>query len=141
MGLQPRARYNLRSCHAKSFWYVFKIGIPLMLLAALLGALVIELVPQDAWLLPVSFAGIVLVAVIGTFLPVPMAFDVAIAYLAMRHGVPLPHVVTLLCTLGIFSIYSFAMVGKTISWKIASAVYGAVGLFGVLAGLAARLFS
>ena len=109
--------------YAKSFWYVFKIGIPLMLLAAFLGALVIELVPQNALMVPVSFAGIVLVAVIGTFLPVPMAFDVVIAYLAMRHGVPLPYVVTLLCTLGIFSIYSFAMVGKTISWKIAAAVY------------------
>jgi len=127
--------------YAKSFWYVFKIGIPLMLLAAFLGALVIELVPQNALLVPVSFAGIVLVAVIGTFLPVPMAFDVVIAYLAMRHGVPLPYVVTLLCTLGIFSIYSFAMVGKTISWKIAGAVYGAVAFFGVLAGLATRMFS
>jgi uncharacterized membrane protein YraQ (UPF0718 family) len=127
--------------YAKSFWYVFKIGIPLMLLAAFLGALVIELVPQNALLVPVSLAGIVLVAVIGTFLPVPMAFDVVIAYLAMRHGVPLPYVVTLLCTLGIFSIYSFGMVGKTISWKIAGAVYGAVASFGVLAGLTARLFS
>ena len=101
----------------------------------------IELVPQNALLVPVSFAGIVLVAVIGTFLPVPMAFDVVIAYLAMRHGVPLPYVVTLLCTLGIFSIYSFAMVGKTISWKIAARVYGAVAFFGVLAGLATRMFS
>ena len=127
--------------YAKSFWYVFKIGIPLMLLAAFLGALVIELVPQNALLVPVSFAGIVLVAVIGTFLPVPMAFDVVIAYLAMRHGVPLPYVVTLLCTLGIFSIYSFAMVGKTISWKIAATVYAAVAFFGVLAGLATRIFS
>jgi uncharacterized membrane protein YraQ (UPF0718 family) len=127
--------------YAKSFWYVFKIGIPLMLLAAFLGALVIELVPQNALRVPVSLAGIVLVAVIGTFLPVPMAFDVVIAYLAMRHGVPLPYVVTLLCTLGIFSIYSFAMVGKTISWKIAGAVYGAVAFLGVLAGLATRLFS
>jgi uncharacterized membrane protein YraQ (UPF0718 family) len=126
--------------YAKSFWYVFKIGIPLMLLAAFLGALVIELVPQNALLVPVSFAGIVLVAVIGTFLPVPMAFDVVIAYLAMRHGVPLPYVVTLLCTLGIFSIYSFAMVGKTISWKIAAAVYSAVAFFGAVAGLATRIF-
>jgi uncharacterized membrane protein YraQ (UPF0718 family) len=102
--------------YAKSFWYVFKIGIPLMLLAAFLGALVIELIPQNA-------------------------LDVVIAYLAMRRGVPLPYVVTLLCTLGIFSIYSFAMVGKTISWKIAAAVYGAVAFFGVLAGLATRMFS
>jgi len=127
--------------YAKSFWYVFKIGVPFMLLAALLGALVIELVPQNALLVPVSLAGIVLVALVGTFLPVPMAFDVIVAYLAMTHGVPLPYVVTLLCTLGIFSIYSFSMVGKTISWKIAGLVYGAVTILGVAAGLLTRFFS
>ena len=129
------------TAYAKSFWYVFKIGIPFMLLAALLGALVIELVPQNALLVPVSLAGIILVALVGTFLPVPMAFDVIVAYLAMRQGVPLPYVVTLLCTLGIFSIYSFSVVGKTISWKIAGLVYSAVTILGVAAGFLTRLFS
>ena len=112
-----------------------------MLLAALLGALVIELVPQNALMVPVSLAGIILVALVGTFLPVPMAFDVIVAYLAMTQGVPLPYVVTLLCTLGIFSIYSFSVVGKTISWKIAGLVYGAVTILGVAAGLLTRLFA
>lgn len=126
---------------AKSFWYVFKVGAPLMLLAALLGALVIELLPQNALVAHVTLAGIVLVALIGTFLPVPMAFDVVIAYLAMSRGVPLPYVVALLCTLGIYSVYSFSVVGKTVSWKVAAAVYGAVALLGVLAGLTAGLSS
>lgn len=71
----------------------------------------------------------------------PMAFDVVIAYVAMARGVPLPYVATLLCTLGIFSIYSFGILGKTISSKIAAVVYGAVACLGVLAGLAAQLFS
>jgi uncharacterized membrane protein YraQ (UPF0718 family) len=127
--------------YAKSFWYIFKIGVPFMVLAALLGALVIELVPQNALIARVSLTGIILVSLIGTFLPVPMAFDVVIAYLAMTHGVPLPYVVTLLCTLGIFSVYSFGIVGKTISWKTAGAVFGAVAFLGALAGLATRLFS
>jgi uncharacterized membrane protein YraQ (UPF0718 family) len=124
---------------AKSFWYIFKVGAPLMLLAALLGALVIELLPQNVLIAHVTVAGIVLVALIGTLLPVPMAFDVVIAYLAMTRGVPLPYVVALLCTLGIYSVYSFAVVGKTISWKVAAAVYGAVALLGVFAGLTAGL--
>jgi uncharacterized membrane protein YraQ (UPF0718 family) len=128
----------------KSFWYVFKIGAPLMVLAALLGALAIELLPQG-WLIsqgtivPVTLLGILLVAVIGAFLPVPMAFDVVIAYVAMTHGVPLPYVVTLLCTLGIYSVYSFAVLGKTISWKAGATVYGAVVALGVAAGVATRL--
>jgi hypothetical protein len=42
-----------------------------------------------------------------------------------------------LCTLGIYSVYSYSVVGKTISWRVAGAVYGAVALLGVVAGVAA----
>jgi hypothetical protein len=66
-----------------------------------------------------------------------MAFDVVIAYVAMSRGVPLPYVVTILCTLGIYSVYSFLVVGKTISWKIAAAAGGAVAVLGAVAGIAA----
>jgi uncharacterized membrane protein YraQ (UPF0718 family) len=127
--------------YAKSFWLVFRVGFPLMLLAAFLGALAIELLPPQAVNIPVSFAGIILVALIGAFLPVPMAFDVVIAYIAMTHGVPLPYAVVMLCTLGIFSIYSLTVVGKTISWKIAGATYAAVAFLGAVAGIAVRLIS
>jgi uncharacterized membrane protein YraQ (UPF0718 family) len=122
---------------AKSFWYVFRVGAPLMLLAACLGALIVETVPPQALNTPVTVAGIVLVAIVGTLLPVPMAFDVVIAYIAMTRGVPLPYVVTLLCTLGIYSIYSFAVVGRTMSWKVAGAASGAVVCLGALAGFVA----
>lgn len=128
-------------CHAKSFWIVFRTGFPLMLLAAVLGALAIELVPRQAVHTPVSIVGIVLVALIGAFLPVPMAFDVVIAYIAISSGAPLPYVAVILCALGIYSVYSIAVVGKTISWKVATATYTAVVLLGVFAGFATRIFS
>ena len=134
-----RAFRSTAESFLKSFWYVFRIGAPLMLLAALLGALVIELLPQNALMTHVTVAGIMLVALIGAFLPVPIAFDVVIAYLAMTRGVPLPYVVTLLCTLGIYSVYSFLVMGKTISWKIALEAYGAVAFLGALAGLTTEL--
>src|SRR6266446_6895533 len=92
---------------AKSFWYVFRVAFPLMILVAILGA----------------------------FLPVPMAFDVAIAYIAMTKGVPLPYVVTILCTLGIISVFSLSVVGKTISWKVAAGAYATVVALGTLAGV------
>jgi hypothetical protein len=68
-----------------------------------------------------------------------MAFDVVIAYLAMTHGVPLPYVVAILCTLGIYSVYSFSVIGKTISWKLATATYFTVAFLGLAAGIAALL--
>lgn len=55
-----------------------------------------------------------------------MAFDVAIAYIAVTKGVPLHYVVTILCTLGIISVFSLSVVGKTISWKVAAAAYATV---------------
>lgn len=124
--------------YAKSFWTVFRVAFPLMILAAVLGAFVVELIPPQALITHVSFLGIVAVAAISAFLPVPMAFDVAIAYIVMTHGVPLAYVATILCTLGIISVYSLSVVGKTISWKIAGATYATVVFFGIIAGLAAR---
>lgn len=124
--------------YAKSFWYVFRVAFPLMMLAAVLGALVVEALPQKALLAQVSFVGIALVALVGAFLPVPMAFDVAIAYIAMSKGVPLPYVVTLLCTLGIISVFSLSVIGKTISWKVAAGAYATVAALGMAAGLIAR---
>jgi uncharacterized membrane protein YraQ (UPF0718 family) len=121
--------------YAKSFWHVARVGVPLMVLAAALGALAVETIPQHGLHAPATLGGIVLVALVGTFLPVPMAFDVVIAYVAMSQGVALPYVVTILCTLGIYSVYSFLVVGKTISWKIAAAAGGAVAGLGALAGV------
>jgi hypothetical protein len=127
--------------YAKSFWYVFRVAFPLMILAAALGALVVEVLPQQTLLAPVTIGGIVLVALVGAFLPVPMAFDVAIAYIAMTKGVPLPYVVTILCTLGIVSVFSLSVIGKTVSWKVAGAAYGTVAILGTLAGVLTRMLN
>jgi hypothetical protein len=67
-----------------------------------------------------------------------MAFDVAIAYVEMTRGVPLPYVVTILCTLGIVSVYSLSIVGKSISWKVAAFAYATVVMLGTIAGVIAR---
>ena len=124
--------------YAKSFWYVFRIAFPLMLAAAALGALAVELLPAQVLVAKVTIGGIVLVALVAAFLPVPMAFDVAIAYIAMTRGVPMPYVVTILCTLGIVSVYSLAVVGKSMSWRVAAAAYATVVMLGAGAGVISR---
>ena len=124
--------------YAKSFWIVFRLAFPLMILAAILGAVAVELIPPQALAGHVSVIGILLVSAIAAFLPVPMAFDVGIAFILMAHGTPLPFVAAILCTLGIISMYSLSVVGKTISWKIAGAIYATVVCLGTIAGLLAR---
>jgi hypothetical protein len=121
--------------YLRSLWYVFRIAFPWMLLAALLGAIVIELIPPTALAANVTIGGIVMVALVAAFLPVPMAFDVAIAYIAMTRGVPMPYVVTILCTLGIISVYSLSIVGKSVSWRVAAAAYTTVVILGSASGL------
>jgi len=135
----PAAVRNVLCSFAQSFWYVFRVAFPLMLLAAVLGALAVELLPPQALIAQVTVGGILLVAVVAAFLPVPMAFDVAIAYIAMTKGVPLPYVVTILCTLGIISVYSLSIVGKSLSWRVAAAAYTTVAALGTFAGLLTRL--
>ncbi len=113
--------------------------VPFMILAALLGAIVAELVPAQLIPAHVNLLGIVLVALTGAFLPVPMAFDVAAAFILMTRGVPMPYVVTLLCTLGAFSVYPILIVGRTMSWKTALRVFAAVTFLGIFAGLGTAL--
>jgi uncharacterized membrane protein YraQ (UPF0718 family) len=135
-----QAMVSVARSYAKSFWYVFRAAFPLMILGAVLGALVIELLTPQAIVGQASILGIVLVALVGAFLPVPMAFDVAIAYIAMTHGTPLPYVVAILCTLGIISVFSLSVIGKTISWRLAGAAYATVAALGMVAGVIARGF-
>ncbi len=113
--------------------------VPLMLLAAFLGALTAELLPAENIPATATLLGILLIALIGTFLPVPMAFDVALAFVLMTRGVPLPYVVVLLCTLGAFSVYPFLIIGRSISWRTAIAMFVLVMLVGVVAGVGTGL--
>jgi uncharacterized membrane protein YraQ (UPF0718 family) len=124
--------------YLKSFWNVFRVAFPLMLLAAVLGALVVELIPQQALIGQATILGIIAVSLVSTFLPIPMAFDVAIAYILMTKGVPLPYVAVILCTSGVLSVFSMSVIGKTISWRIATATYGVVVCLGIVAGWVVR---
>ena len=135
-----QALTNTTRSYARSFWTVFRVAFPLMILAAVLGAFAVELLPQQALSGSVTLIGIIAVALVSAFLPVPMAFDVAIAYILMTKGVPLPYVAAILCTLGIVSVYSLAVVGRSISWRIAGATYSVVVVLGIMAGLAVRIF-
>ncbi len=85
--------------------------------------------------MPVSVVGVILVAILGTLLPVPMAFDVALAWVLYKAGVPTPYVVTLLCTLGVVSIYSLSALGQKLGVKAAGSLAGAAALLGSIAGL------
>ena len=117
---------------------VFQL-VPAMALAGLLGSVMVTVVPFQE-LARFSRPGLLAlagIALLGTFLPVPIAFDVITCALLYTAGMPVEVVAVLLFTLGAYSIYSFSVVGQTISPQLAMKLYAAVTLLGILVGLAA----
>src|SRR5712692_4309770 len=132
--------------YAKNLWTVIRLSLPLMLLAGLLGAAMVEFLPwtQVASIAQVegflaNAAVIVLVAAFGTLLPVPIAFDVVVCAVLWNAGVPMYVVATLLVTLALYSVYPWSLIGPTLSWKIAGLAGAAVLLLGIAAGATAGL--
>jgi len=116
-------------------WLTF----PWMILAAVVGAIMVEVIPSYGTHLPVSFVGIVAVAILGTLLPVPMALDVALAFVLYRSGVPVPYVVVLLCTLGPVSVYSLMALGQQLGRTATVRLAGATIVLGCIVGWLAML--
>lgn len=124
--------------YAKNLWYVVKTTLPLMVLAGVLAALVVHLVPLEQVAgLPVSVPGLVAVAMFGLFLPLPIALDIVIASALLAAGVPMIYVGTLLFTLGIYSVYSFSIVWTTLSARVACTLVVVLLVLGIGAGLIA----
>ena len=134
--------------YARNLWTVLRISLPLMAVAGLLGAVMVEFLPwtkvaqiaQVDGLLP-NAAVLVLVAIFGTLLPVPIAFDVVICAVLWNAGVPTYVVATLLVTLAMYSVYPWSLIGTTLSWRVAAVAGAAVCVLGILAGGVAGLAS
>jgi uncharacterized membrane protein YraQ (UPF0718 family) len=136
---------------AKALFFILKKTLPLMLLAGLLGSVFISLMDWDSifslsqLMTPQQSIKIILLvlaafALIGTFLPVPIAFDVIVVAILLNLGISYSIASTLLFTLGIFSIYSFFIVKKAINLKTALLLFSAVAFVGFLNGLMGLYF-
>jgi len=126
---------------AKSLWFIVSRTLPLMLLAGFLGAVVATLVPPETFSgLSFGFVTVFLAALLGTFLPVPIGFDVVVSGALLGGGMDVGLVTTLLFTLGIFSVYSFFIVAGAISLRAASLLVGAIVVIGTLAGIGVHYY-
>ncbi len=101
--------------------YVAVRTVPLMLVAGLLGAALSHLIPFSLFVERPSFFSILLVSLVGVLLPVPVAFDVILSNALYVQGLPINVVTMLLCSLGIFSLYSFFIVWNSVNklWALA----------------------
>ena len=114
--------------------FIVRSTVPLMLIAGLLGAIVIELLPLSTFSgVPASPIVLLAAAIVGTFLPVPVAFDVLIVAALMKSGLPASIGMALLFTLGLFSVYPFLVIWRSMSRKAAIAIFAGVALTGTVA--------
>lgn len=122
----------------KNLLYVVVRTVPLMLLAGFLGAVVVHLLPLDFLLeFEPSVGSLLLVALVGVFLPVPIAFDIVLAAVLVAAGAPMIYSMTLLFTLGIFSVYPFFIVWNTISRRVAVVLSMVLMCLGLAGGIIA----
>lgn len=126
---------------AANLWYIIKMTVPLMLLAGFLGTLAAILLPPDlVTTLPFGILALVVIAAVGLFLPVPIAFDVVVCGMLMGLGLSQGYVMALLFTLGSFSIYSFFIVAQAVSLRAASLLSATVLVLGILSGAGAHYY-
>jgi len=134
------AIFQTAKSYAKNLiWIVVATG-PLMILAGALGVGLTEVVDLQHYTQEFSFWGLALVALVGTFLPAPIALDLILAQAFMIAGVNDAYVMALLFTLGIYSIYSCFIVWKSISRKIAISLYASTVILGIASGYIAKIY-
>lgn len=125
--------------YAKNLWFILYTTVPLMLLAGFLGAVVATLFPLEA-LAGREFGplGLAFAAVVGVIMPVPIGFDVVVSGALLNGGLGHGYIMTLVFTLGSFSIYSFFIVGSSVGWRAAGMLGAVIMALGFLAGLGAQ---
>lgn len=123
----------------RNLGYIVLRTVPLMLLAGVLGAVVVHVIPLPTLVdYEPSFLSVAAVALVGIFLPVPVAFDLVLVAVLISAGAPMIYSMTLLFTLGIFSIYPFFIVWNTISRRVALVLTAVLVVIGIAGGYVAE---
>lgn len=130
-----------------AFLTLLAIALPLMILAGFLGSVAVTLLPWDMfkaldWQFTAGAAALFMtvLALFGTLLPSPIAFDVVLSSVLLQVGVPMPYVAVFFFTLGTFSIYALFIVWQAVSFRVASFLFVATAALGILAGISAMIF-
>jgi uncharacterized membrane protein YraQ (UPF0718 family) len=127
--------------YALNLWKLIRSAVPMMLAAAVISSVAVEFIPFQSIFAHVSFAGLLLTALVTVFLPVPIALDVMVAHHLYTHGVPAPYVMLCLFTLGTYSILPMIYLWQEVSRRLAVGLYLMFVTLGLLAAYTIGLIS
>ena len=131
----------LMRTYARNLFFIALITVPLMLGAAVLGAIFVELVRPSALILVMPRSGdfaiigaMLALAVVLSFAPAPIAFDVILTASLLGMGLQDHFAAVAVVALGSFSVYAFLVIWRAISARTALALWAMCVAAAVLAG-------
>lgn len=103
---------------AKHVWMLVKPTITIMLLASLVSATLLTLLPWQEFLSEPTPLKLALVSLISVFMPVPIALDVMFAAQLQQQGVASGYVMLFAMTLGTYSIIPSIYLWREVSKRL-----------------------
>ena len=107
----------------KHVWMLVKPTITIMLLASLVSAAMLTLLPWQSLLSDPTPLKIALVSLISVFMPVPIALDVMFAAQLQQQGVAAGYVMLFAMTLGTYSIIPSIYLWREVSKRLAVVLF------------------
>jgi uncharacterized membrane protein YraQ (UPF0718 family) len=105
--------------YAGNVWMLLKPTVTIMLLASVVSAALLTLIPWQTLLSEVTPARLFLVGLVSVFMPVPIALDVMFAAQLHQQGVPAGYVMLFAMTLGTYSIIPSIYLWREVSKRLA----------------------
>lgn len=121
--------------YVKNVWMLLKPTVTTMVLASIIAAVMIILVPWQQLLAEMSATRLALVSVLSVFIPIPIALDVMFATQLQQQGVDAGYVMLFAMTLGTFSIVPATYLWRDVSKTLAIALFSIFVLIGITVGL------
>lgn len=121
--------------YAKNIWMLVKPTVALMLLASVMSAAVLTLVPWQSLLSATTPWRVVLVSAVSVFMPVPIALDVMFAAQLRQQGVAGGYVMLFAMTLGTYSIIPSVYLWREVSRRLSVLLFAFFTCVGIAVGL------
>ena len=121
--------------YGKHVWMLLKPTVTIMLLASLVSATLLTLIPWESLLSEVTPARLALVSLISVFMPVPIALDVMFAAQLQQQGVAAGYVMLFAMTLGTYSIIPSIYLWREVSKRLAVILFAFFMALGWIMGL------
>lgn len=132
--------------YSRSFFFIFIITVPMMFLAAILGAVVATFTAPAELLRVFPHGNVILVllvliaiAAIASFVPAPIALDVILTAILINIGMKNHYAMVTLIALGSFSIYAFIILWRAISLRTGVVLWLAIIGMSVVGGVMAKI--